>query len=55
MAQREAEIDTDLDKQLERTHSQRSYFDMEELERQLLGGVSPGRDAGPTGAEDDNV
>ncbi|MDI9412095.1 MAG: phage portal protein [Bacillota bacterium] len=37
MVDREAEIDDDLDKQLDRTHSQRSMFDMGELERQLLG------------------
>lgn len=55
MAEREAEVDADLDKQLDRTHSQRSFFDVSELERQLLGdnsgGGVGGTGAGFTGAE----
>lgn len=37
MEEREAEIDEDMDKQLDKTHSQRAFLDMGEIERQLLG------------------
>lgn len=37
MTDREAEVDDELDKQYDRTYSQRTGFDIAEMERQLLG------------------